>query len=91
MTGKPRARRPWFVAPTRTGRAFQLWMLDFLGATASIVSGASPFSSVQGVVAIYGLELMTVGALGLVYKWHWAPAARRIDRRLGDDGRGKTA
>jgi len=64
-------------------------MILFLAATASIVGGAIQIDPVGQVLAIHGLELLTVGALWLTYRWHWAPAARRIDRSVRDHGQGE--
>ena len=64
----PLSRRLWFVAPTRAGRVFQCWMIFFLAATASIVSGAIQLDPVRRVLAIHGLELLTVVALWLTYQ-----------------------
>ena len=79
--------RPWFLATTTVGRLFQLWMLVFLAATGSIVTGAVPLSGhwlgvPAPMAALYLLEGVTIAVLALTYRFHWAPRARAADERV---------
>lgn len=83
-------RRPWFVARSTGGVLFQLWMVVFLGATASIVTGALPLQGrwlglPAAMAALYLLEGLTIVVLALTYRLHWAPRARAADERLRDE------
>jgi len=85
-------RGPWFLATTTAGRLFQLWMLVFLVATGSIVSGVLPLPGrwlgvPAPMAALYALEAVTMAVLALTYRFHWAPRARAADERLPEPPR----
>lgn len=80
-------RRPWFVAGTRGGRLFQLWMVAFFLGTAAIVTGVVPlegqlFGLPAPMGALYLLEGLTIAVLVLAYRRHWAPRSRAADARV---------
>jgi len=88
-------RGPWFLATTTAGRLFQLWMLVFLAATGSIVSGVLPLSGrwlgvPAPMAALYALEAVTIAVLALTYRFHWASRARAADRRVRELPRQET-
>jgi len=79
--------RPWFVAVSRKGRLFQLWMVAFFLGTAGVVSsdawGQGVVLGLPGSMGwIYLFELCTIGVLALTYYGHWRGWARRADRRI---------
>lgn len=78
--------RPWFVAVSRTGRLFQVWMVAFFLGTALVVSSDGGRGTVLGLPGsmgwIYLFELCTIAVLALTYYGHWRGWARRADRRI---------
>jgi len=78
--------RPWFVAVSRSGRLFQLWMVAFFLGTALVVSSNGGGGTVLGLPGsmgwIYLFELCTIVVLALTYYGHWRGWARRADRRI---------
>jgi len=95
--------RPWFVAVSRKGRLFQLWMVAFFLGTAGVVSsdawGQGVVLGLPGSMGwVYLFELCTIAVLALTYYGHWRGWARRADRRIqavldeeaaaGEDGSG---